>query len=77
MKSSVKILLYILAWIIAWLAFSFIIDSGLVTIKVYNPGTKGSLITFTCGAFTSLIGATSLYREVFTDDLTKEDAKVD
>ena len=69
MKSPLKLTIYILSWIITWLIFCSIINTGLIAVNVYSPGDKGSLITFSIGAAICIAGAASLFKELFAKDL--------
>ncbi len=68
MNIKLKVFLYISAWITAWVAFSSIINAGLIEVNVYTQADKGTLITFFISSIIFLGGASSLYKEVFSDD---------
>ncbi len=68
MNIKIKAFIYVSAWIAAWIAFSSIINAGLLEVNVYSPDDKGMLITFLFTAVIFLGGAISLYKEIFTSD---------
>ena len=65
MNQLLKGFLYVTSWILGWILFSSIIDSGFIASQVYEEGSKGQLITFFSGAIVSIAGGASLYSEVF------------
>ncbi len=68
MSNSLKAFIYVTCWIGAWVAFSLLIDAGFLTINLYAEGGNGKIITFVISGIISFAGASSLYREVFTND---------
>ena len=68
MGYSLKAFIYFLGWVVAWVLFSTLINAGFLAINLYVEGGKGKLITFIVSGIISIAGASSLYREVFTND---------
>ncbi len=65
MNKNIKAIIYVSAWIITWIAFSSVINAGLIAVNLYAQTDKGPLITFFISATIFLGGAISLYKEVF------------
>ncbi|WP_269623194.1 hypothetical protein [Prochlorococcus marinus] len=72
MNYSLKLLLYVAGWIIAWYLFSSIINSGLIITHVYLAGSKGMAITFFITGIVSIAGGYSLYNETFSTEINNK-----
>ena len=68
MSHSLKAFIYVACWIMAWAAFSLLINAGFLTVNLYGEDGNGKVITFVISGIISFAGASSLYREVFTSD---------
>ncbi len=71
MNYSLKVLLYVLTWMIAWLIISSILDAGFLSTDVYDSEGKGKVITFGLTALISFAGGASLFNEVFHNSESK------
>ena len=68
MNTKLKAIIYVSAWITAWIIFSSIIDAGLITVNLYAQDDKSTFITFFISSIIFFSGAISLYKEIFTKE---------
>ncbi len=68
MSKTLKGLIYVSGWIGSWALISSIINAGFLTVNLYTEDSKGKLLTFFISGMISLIGASSLYKEVFSNE---------
>ena len=65
MNIKLKAFIYVSTWAIGWILLSSIINSGLISVNLYEAGERGTLITFMASLSICIGGATSLYKEIF------------
>ena len=63
-SKTLKIFLYISAWVIVWGSIASLIDFPLLKSNVYEEGDILQYLTFSMTAFISIIGAKYLYQKI-------------
>jgi len=63
-NKSLKIFLYISAWVIVWGSIASLIDFPLLKNGIYNEGEIGQYLTFSITAFISIFGANKFFKQL-------------
>ncbi len=63
-SNSIKIILYISAWVMIWGTIGSLVDYPLYKNNVYQEGSFYQFLTFTISAILSIIGAKYFYTRI-------------